>query len=87
MVIDLAVPTQFRGRQCPQTFTLKNQENRDPAAEFGHHLAWHVGCLRLAFPVLRRESNFLKVLISKCSSSYWTSENRDVRQTHHTGEH
>lgn len=66
MVTDIAAPRQVNGRKYSQTLTLKNRESSGTAWQTVT-IIWPG--LRLAFPTLRRESNFLKVCISKCSSS------------------
>lgn len=66
MVTDIAAPRQVSGRKYSQALTLKKQESAGTAWQ-AVTIIWPG--LRLAFPTLRRESNFHKVLISKCPSS------------------
>ena len=65
-VTDIAAPRQVSGRKYSQTLMLKKQETAGTAWQ-AVTIIWPG--LRLAFPTPRRESNFLKVPISKCPGS------------------
>lgn len=52
----------------PHSKVLRTRRIRDLAANFKHHLAQAEDGFRLAFPVLGRDSKFLKALISKYPS-------------------